>query len=132
MERMINLEEKIKDFIEEYYKYILAFLVIIIIILILIIGIVYSKKVEKKVEIKRIIETKKEIKKEKDKIYVDIKGAVKNPGVYELEEGNRVIDVVKLSGGFNDDSNTSYINLSKKLVDQMVVIIYTNEEMSSL
>ena len=61
-----------------------------------------------------------------DKIKVDIKGAVVTPGVYELDNGNRVIDVINLAGGLFEYSDTSLINLSKKLTDEMVIIIYTN------
>ena len=62
---------------------------------------------------------------------VEIKGAVINPGVYKLKSGSRVIDVVNLAGGFNEWANTRYINLSKKVTDEMSIIIYTNEEVTS-
>lgn len=63
-----------------------------------------------------------------EKIFVDIKGSVKTPGVYELNINSRVIDAIKASGGLNKDANTSYINLSKKLEDGDVIIIYSNKE----
>lgn len=56
-------------------------------------------------------------------VFVDVKGAVKNPGVYELLENKRVIDAIELSGGFLENSNTNNINLSKKLKDEMVIIV---------
>ena len=65
-------------------------------------------------------------------IKVDIKGAVKNPGVYEIESNKRVIDVIDLAGGLNKNANTNYVNLSTKLKDEMVIWIYTNEEISKL
>lgn len=71
-------------------------------------------------------------KKEESKIKVDIKGAVKKPGVYEISSDKRVIDLVKLAGGLNSNANTNYINLSGKLEDEMVVWIYTNKEISDL
>lgn len=61
-------------------------------------------------------------------IKVDIKGAVKIPGVYSLKENDRVIDVIKLSGGLIDTADTSNINLSKKVFDEMVIIIPVMEE----
>lgn len=66
-----------------------------------------------------------------DTLTVEIKGAVINPGVYKLKSGSRVIDVVNLAGGFNEGANTRYINLSKKVTDEMSIIIYTNEEITS-
>lgn len=67
-----------------------------------------------------------------DKIKVEIKGAVNNPGVYELETGKRVEDVIKLSGGLKKDADVSNTNLSKNLIDEMVIIIYTKDEINSM
>lgn len=65
------------------------------------------------------------------KVYVDIKGAVKNPGVYEIEEDKKVIDVLELAGGLAENADTSMINLAKKVFNEMVVIIYTNDEVKN-
>lgn len=67
-----------------------------------------------------------------NKVYVDIKGAVKNPGVYEIEEDKKVIDVLELAGGLAENADTSMINLAKKVFNEMVVIIYTNEEVKNV
>ena len=61
-------------------------------------------------------------------IYVDIKGAVKKPGVYKLEKGSRVIDAINVSSGLLKDANTMYMNLSKILNDSDIVKVYTNGE----
>lgn len=63
-----------------------------------------------------------------ESIKIDIKGAVKNPGVYELEVGTRVKDAIEKSGGILENASLNTINLSKKLEDEMVIIIYTDEE----
>lgn len=68
----------------------------------------------------------------KSKIKVDIKGAVKNPGVYEVNENSRVSDVINVSGGLTNEADTSVINLSKNVVDEMVIIIYTKEEINEM
>ena len=70
-------------------------------------------------------------KKTSDTVYVDIKGAVNNPGVYEVYSNSRVIDVIKEAGDFTDDADTSIINLSKKVSDEMYIIVYTKDEMNS-
>jgi len=72
----------------------------------------------------------KETKKE-SLFQVDIKGAINNPGIYSLKEGKRVIDVIESAGGLTANADTSVINLSKKISDEMVIIIYTKEEVES-
>lgn len=56
-------------------------------------------------------------------IFIDIKGEVENPGVYEMQLGDRVIDAVQMAGGFTDEATTDNVNLSKKLKDESVIII---------
>lgn len=65
-------------------------------------------------------------------IYIDVKGAVKKPGVYKLVSGSRVIDAINISGGLVKNSNTNYLNLSKVLKDSDIVKIYTNEEIDNM
>lgn len=67
-----------------------------------------------------------------DKIMVDIKGAVKKPGVYMISSDNRVIDAIEKAGGLLDNADNSVINLSKKLIDEMVIIIYTDDEIKQM
>lgn len=64
-------------------------------------------------------------------IYVDIKGAVKSPGVYEVNNDSKVIDIINLAGGLNKNASTKYINLSKKLNNESVIYIYTNNEINT-
>ena len=71
-------------------------------------------------------ETDKESVKE---VKVDVKGAVNKPGVYTLKSDKRVIDAINMAGGLTDEADTSLINLSKKLTDEMVIDIYTKAEM---
>ncbi len=64
-------------------------------------------------------------------IYVDVKGEVANPGVYKLNNGSRVIDAVKESGGVTKKANTRFINLSKLLNDGDVIVVYSTEEIEN-
>lgn len=64
------------------------------------------------------------------KIFVDIKGEVKKPGVYEVANGSRVIDVINKAGGLKKEANTRYVNLSKKVSDGDVIVIYSNDEIN--
>ena len=115
----------IKEFLYNYRNVIIFLLVIISFVLL----VVFYK--EDNTSLEEVITTNEEVKKEErnieESIFVDIKGAVKSPGVYEMKKGSRVIDVMKKSG-IKKSANTKYINLSKKLEDEMVIIIYTNSE----
>lgn len=93
---------------------------------------VISDNLEKKSTIEKSANKEDAIeKKDNSNYFVDIKGAVNFPGVYEMAKDTRVIDVVKSAGGLRDDANTSLINLSKKITDEMVIIIYTNLEVAN-
>ena len=85
---------------------------------------------EEIVEEKKIV--KEEKKEEKEKIKIDIKGEISAPGVYELTTENNVIDAINMAGGLTEQSDTSNINLSKKLTDEMVIIIYSKDEIKSM
>ena len=62
------------------------------------------------------------------KMYVDIKGAVKNPGVYQVNEENIINDVINFAGGLLDKAYVENINLSKKVQDELVIYVYTKDE----
>jgi len=63
-----------------------------------------------------------EIKKERI-IIVCITGEIQNPGTYEMAEGTRVKDLVNIAGGLKDSSDTSRLNLARKLIDEDLVVI---------
>ena len=87
----------------------------------------YYKSLEE--EIKEEVPIKKETSKDDTKtIKVDIKGEVKNPNIYTMNETERIIDVITKAGGLTKKADTSMINLSKKLTDEMVIIIYSKEQ----
>ena len=65
-------------------------------------------------------------------ITVDIKGEVKSPGVYKIEEGKRVVDAINASGGLTKKAVTKYINLSKVLKDEDVIIINNISELKKI
>lgn len=65
-------------------------------------------------------------------ILVDIKGEVKKPGVYKLKENSRVIDAINASGGLTKKAYTKYINLSKILKDENVIIVNSTSEIKKV
>ncbi|MBE4908050.1 helix-hairpin-helix domain-containing protein [Bacillus luteolus] len=56
-------------------------------------------------------------------VYVDVKGAVVRPGVYELKNGSRVKDALELAGGVNPEAEVNNVNLAELLVDEMVIYV---------
>jgi len=60
-------------------------------------------------------------------ISVDVSGAVNTPGVYKLNDGDRIEEAIKLAGGFSKEANSEYIsknlNLAQKLIDGTKIYI---------
>ncbi len=67
----------------------------------------------------------KEVQKEKRiaVLTVHVAGAVVCPGVYQLKEGNRVVDAVKAAGNALPEGDLDAINLAAKLVDGQKIYI---------
>lgn len=109
--------------------------ILFILFTVLIIGWALEDEEPEKVEEKPIKIEKKEKtekKEEVEKIKVDIKGEINTPGVYELTKENNVMDAINLAGGLTNKSDTSNINLSKKLKDEMVIIVYSKQEIINM
>ena len=70
--------------------------------------------------------------KESRRITVHVCGAVKKAGVFELEEGSRVMDAVLAAGGFSTEADEEYVNLATLLSDGDKVRIPTKEEVLGL
>ena len=70
------------------------------------------------------------VKSEDSIIKVDIKGAIKSPGVYEIKKDSRVTDLIKLAGGGTKDADLGATNLSKKLNDEDCIIISKKGEVN--
>ena len=121
--------QKIRYYVEKYKIQISILLLLFVLLFIL----TYKEEKHSDKEGVAILEgvelknDKEEEIKEIEKIKVDIKGAVVNPGVYEFDINSRVQDAINKAGGLSENANIEYINLSKKLKDEMVIIIYTNE-----
>jgi len=56
-------------------------------------------------------------------IYVDIKGEVQQPGVYQMKAENRVKDLIEAAGGFTPLADDQKLNLAQLLEDQMVIVV---------
>lgn len=125
------------DFYERYRDYIMCIILLILLIMGFVFGYKYFNnrinKVYDKIEYNKESKLKIfEIEQDKDKVYVDIKGEIKSPGVYSLDTDKRVVDAVKKAGGFTLDADSSITNLSKKLKDEMVIMIYSKKEVKKM
>jgi len=74
---------------------------------------------------------------EAKRIFVDISGAVKNPGVFEFSSGSRISDAIGKAGGLTDDANVEYIgrnvNQAQVLSDGMKLYLpFDGEEVDSV
>ena len=56
-------------------------------------------------------------------IYVDIKGAVKVPGIYQLKTQQRIWDALALAGGVSEEADTAQVNYAQKVKDQMIIYV---------
>ncbi len=90
-------------------------------------------KEEKKEVAKVSLEKSEEEDDDDEKIfcYFDIKGEVNKPGVYSIDCDKRIIDAITLAGGLTNKSDTSVLNLSKKMEDGMVIKIYSKTEVKN-
>lgn len=56
-------------------------------------------------------------------VIVDVKGAVKYPGIVQLTTEDRVMDAIEAAGGYTELANPITINHAQKLVDEMVIYV---------
>ena len=68
---------------------------------------------------------------EQDLITVDVKGAVKSPGIYDLPVGSRVNDAVQKAGGLTEQADSKSLNLAQKVSDEALVYVPTKGEESA-
>ena len=107
----------------------LKYIIIAIIILVaLVVSYVLSLD-NKEVSAENVEITKTDVTNVTSKVYVDIKGSVKKPGVYQVSADSIVWDIVNLSGGFTKNAYTKNINLSQKVKDEMVIYVFSKNEM---
>ena len=62
-------------------------------------------------------------------IYVDVCGAVANPGVFQLAAGSRVFQAIEAAGGYHPEAALTCVNRAGVLTDGQQLYILTQEEM---
>jgi len=115
-------------------KIVIILILIVIIILLSYYFFIYQNKDDNgEIVSNNIIFEEENVVNEMEEIIVDIKGHVNNPGVYsfKLKDNARINDLITKAGGLSKDADTSTINLSKKLEDEMIIIIYSKSEITN-
>lgn len=59
----------------------------------------------------------------RQEIIVDMKGAVRKPGIYRMSSTDRVSDAINKAGGLADKADRDKVNLAQKVSDEMVVYV---------
>lgn len=80
---------------------------------------------------KEVLVSNEKEKVDVSKIFVEIKGEVLTPDVYELEEDSIVKDLIEIAGGLKEEADISTINRAKKLKNNELVIIPNINDKSS-
>jgi competence protein ComEA len=117
------------DSVKKYKWFIVVFCVIVIGMLFFARGLVNNKEEDNEWTIPSEEEQETEVSKEKlvhepdVKNLVDVKGAVENPGVYEVMLDERVIDVIEKAGGLKEGADETKINFAGRVTDEMVLYI---------
>lgn len=73
-----------------------------------------------------------DIQEETSAIWVDVSGAVKNPGVYKLENDARIFQAIEAAGGFSEDADPQWLNQAAEISDGEKIFVYTKEETQTL
>ncbi len=77
-------------------------------------------------------DSKSEKVQPKDKrIVVEIKGEVKKPDVYMLDENSIIKDLIEAAGGLTENADLSNINRAKKLQDHDLIYIASKNEVAN-
>lgn len=67
---------------------------------------------------------------EPDEIVLYVDGAVQNPGLITLEEGQRIQDAIEAAGGLREDADLSGINPAQYVADEMKITVPVKGEIS--
>lgn len=67
----------------------------------------------------------------KEDCFVYVCGAVRSPGVYCMENGQRIFEAVEQAGGFTDEAVREYLNLADEICDGMKIFVPNREQLQS-
>ncbi len=65
-------------------------------------------------------------------VFVYVCGEVEKPGVYELQEGDRVVDAVEAAGGMTGEASDTWLNLAELISDGQKIEVPSREQAEEL
>lgn len=65
-------------------------------------------------------------------VFVYVCGEVEKPGVYELQEGDRVVDAVEAAGGMTEEASDTWLNLAELISDGQKIEVPSREQAEEL
>jgi competence protein ComEA len=119
--------EIIWEFLQKYKYWLVGLWVIVLITGIGIL--VWQGGFWEKTEVRIISNKQDEVKGVKIavKVWVDVSGEVSSPGVYELEEGDRVAMAIQKAGGITNEADADWVernlNMAAKIVDGQKIYV---------
>lgn len=63
-----------------------------------------------------------------DPVFVQVSGAVQNPGVYEVAAGSRIFEAVALAGGLTEEADLRLLNQALPVEDGQMIYVYARGE----
>lgn len=67
-------------------------------------------------------------KKEIQYIYIQLCGAVVNPGIYPCQEGDYLFTIIEKAGGLLESACFESVNQAQVVTDGQMIVVYTKEE----
>ncbi len=123
------------DFEEILQKFRIPIVLVLLGFILIGLGIVYVNRKPSSSGVE-IIENNSEVGTGSRMLVIEVVGAVENPGVYDVEPGKRVGDVLAIAGGLMEDADTVWIekvlNRAAKLTDGQKIYIPTVDEQSEV
>ena len=126
-----EIKEKIQEFLENNKWQIVTIVIAIIVTLIFVLPTRHSDSDTFEIsssstsQISKVSTSVPQVKSSvtRKEIFVDIKGAVKHPGLYKAKSNQRLAYIIQQAGGLENNADVSKLNYAHKLSDQMMIYV---------
>lgn len=140
--RIIFWGQNIRYFSKKHYYLTVFFFLLIVTIVFTIVFINQRREIERKENIVRSFYQEENLNGQEGSgenvstqediaiLKAHICGEVNDPGVYEIEEGSRIMDLIEIGGGQTDDACLDALNLAQEILDGQRVYVPSKQEIS--